>query len=81
MIAERKFQTAMNLISLSIKFSYISIEIKLMKDLNNYHTLFDLNNYKNEIKILSKIFFNLSTAFYQLSVKKIKKIVIMHIFQ
>ena len=68
MIAEKKFQTAMNLISLSIKFSYISIEIKLMKDLNNYHTLFDLNNYKNEIKILSKIFFNLSTAFYQLSV-------------
>ena len=67
-IAEKKFQTAMNLISLSIKFSYISIEIKLMKDLNNYHTLFDLNNYKNEIKILSKIFFNLSTAFYQLSV-------------
>ena len=67
MIVEKNFKTALNLISLSIKFSYISLELKLSKNLNNYQTLFDLNEYENEKKILYKIIFNLSTAFYQLS--------------
>ena len=67
MIAKKNYKTAMNLISLSIKFSYISLELKLSKNTNNYH-LFDLNKYENEIKSITKIFFNLSTAFYHLSV-------------
>jgi len=67
MIVEKNYKTALNLISLSIKFNYISLELKLSKNINNYQTLFDLNKYENEKKIFHKIFFNLSTAFYQLS--------------
>ena len=68
MIAEKNYKTAMNLISLSIKFSYISLELKLSKNYNNYHTLFNLSKYGNEIKFFTKTFFNLSVAFYQLSI-------------
>ena len=67
MIAEKNYKTAMNLINLSIKFNFLSLECKLGKNSTNYQTLFDLRNYGNEIKILTKIFFNLSIAFYQLS--------------
>jgi len=68
MIAEKNYKTSVNLISLSIKFSFISLELKLSKNYNNYHTLFDLNKYGNEVKFFTKTFFNLSIAFYQLSV-------------
>ena len=68
MLAEKNYKTAMNLISLSIKFNFLSLELKLSKNANNYQTIFNLNNYGNEMKILTKIFFNLSTAFYQLSI-------------
>jgi hypothetical protein len=68
MIAEKNYKTSVNLISLSIKFSFISLELKLSKNYNNYHTLFDLSKYGNEIKFFTKTFFNLSIAFYQLSV-------------
>ena len=68
MIAERNYDTAINLISLSVKFSYISLELRLSININNNQTLFDLNKYKNEKNIILKIFFNLSIAFYQLSI-------------
>lgn len=68
MIAERNYYTAMNLISLSIKFSYMSFELRLSKNYDNYKTVFNLNKYENEKNIIYKIFFNLSIAFYQLSV-------------
>ena len=68
MIAQKNYKTAMNLISLSIKFSYISLELKLSKNTNNYQKLFDLNKYEQEIKNIAKIFLNLSIAFYHLSV-------------
>ena len=51
-----------------MKFSYISLELRLSININNYQTLFDLNKYKNEKNIILKIFFNLSIAFYQLSI-------------
>ena len=47
MIVEKNYKTALNLISLSIKFNYISLELKLSKNINNYQTLFDLNKYEN----------------------------------
>ena len=69
MIAERNYKTAINLINLSINFSFKSLEIKLSKNNNNnYQQIFNLNNYEAESQYLYKIFFNLSTAFYQLSV-------------
>ena len=68
MISERNYNTAMNLISLSVKFSFISLELRLCKNIDNNQTLFDLKKYQNEKKIISKILFNLSIAFYQLSV-------------
>ena len=68
MIAEKIYDTAMNLISLSIKFSYMSFELRLSKNCDNYKTLFDLNKYENEKNVFNKIFFKLSIAFYQLSV-------------
>ena len=68
MIAEKNYKTAINLISLSIKMSYLSLELKLSKNFNNNHILFDLNGYKREIKNISKIFFHLSISFYQLAI-------------
>ena len=68
MISERNYNTAMNLISLSVKFSFISLELRLCKNIDNNQTLFDLNKYQNEKNMISKILFNLSIAFYQLSV-------------
>lgn len=65
MISEKNYKTAKNLISLSIKFTYVSLELKLC---NNNRTIFDLRQCNEEIGTLSKIFFNLSTAFYQLAV-------------
>ena len=67
MIAEENFETAKNLISISIKFNYLSFELKLFKNGINYR-LFDLKEYQNEIPQISKIFFNLSVAFYQLGI-------------
>ena len=68
MISERNYNTAINLISFSVKFSFISLELRLCKNIDNNQTLFDLKKYQNEKKIISKILFNLSIAFYQLSV-------------
>ena len=67
MISERNYNTAINLISLSVKFSFISLELRLCKNIDNNQTLFDLNKYQNEKNMISKILFNLSIAFYQLS--------------
>lgn len=67
MIADENFETAKNLISISIKFNYLSFELKLFKNGINYR-LFDLKEYKNEIPQISKLFFNLSVAFYQLGI-------------
>ena len=44
------------------------MELRLCKNIDNNQTLFDLKKYQNEKKIISKILFNLSIAFYQLSV-------------
>ena len=67
MIAEENFISAKTFISISIKFCFLCIEAKLFKNGINYK-LFNLNNYKNELAHFSKIFFNLSVAFYQLGI-------------
>ena len=67
MIAEENFNTAKTFISICIKFCFLSLEIKLFKNSNNYK-LFNLMDYKNELSQFSKIFFNLSVAFYQLGI-------------
>lgn len=67
MIAEENFNTAKTFISICIKFCFLSLEIKLFKNGNNYK-LFNLMDYKNELSHFSKIFFNLSVAFYQLGI-------------
>ena len=67
LIAEENYETAKNLINHSIKFSYMSLELKLFKNGINYR-LFNLKDYKNEIPQLSKLFFNLSVSFYQLGI-------------
>lgn len=67
LIAEQNYETAKNLINHSIKFSYMSLELKLFKNGINYR-LFNLKEYKNELPQLSKLFFNLSVSFYQLGI-------------
>ena len=67
MIAEGNFDTAKTFITISIKFSFLCLEMKLFKNGINYK-LFNLNNYKNELSHFSKIFFNLTVAFYQLAI-------------
>jgi hypothetical protein len=67
LIAEENYETAKNLINHSIKFSYMSLELKLFKNGINYR-LFNLKDYKNELPQLSKLFFNLSVSFYQLGI-------------
>ena len=67
LIAEENYETAKNLINHSIKFSYMSLELKLFKNGINYR-LFNLKDYRNEIPQLSKLFFNLSVSFYQLGI-------------
>ena len=47
-IVEKNYKTAINLISLSIKFTFKSLEIKLNKNYNNYQKLFNLNDYETE---------------------------------
>ena len=67
MIAEEIFSTAKAYICASIKFLYLCLEITLFKSGINYKS-FNLTEYNNEISQLSKIFFNLSVAFYQLGI-------------
>ena len=67
LIAEHYYQSAKNILNHSIKFSYMSLELKLFKNGINYK-LFNLKEYKNEYPQLSKLFFNLSVSFYQLGV-------------
>jgi len=67
MMAEENFNTAKTFISISIKFSFLCLETKLFKNGINYK-LFNLIDYKNELPNFSKLFFNLSVAFYQLGI-------------
>mgnify|MGYP002624488837 CR=1 FL=1 len=67
LIAEQNYQSAKNVLSHSIRFSYMSIELRLFKNGINY-SLFNLIEYKNEHPQFSKLFFNLSVSFYQLGV-------------
>ena len=67
LIAEQNYETAKNLINYSIKFSYMSLELKLFKNGINYR-LFNLKDYRNELPQISKLFFNLSVSFYQLGI-------------
>ena len=67
LIAEQNYETAKNLINHSIKFSYMSLELKLFKNGINYK-LFNLKDYRNELPQLSRLFFNLSVSFYQLGI-------------
>ena len=67
MIADESYNTAKTFISISIKFCYLCIELKLFKNGINYK-LFNLYDYKNELTNFTKIFFNLSVAFYQLGI-------------
>ena len=67
LIAEQNYQSAKIILSHSIKFSYMSMELKLFKNGINYK-IFNLKEYKNEYPQLSKLFFNLSVSFYQLGV-------------
>ena len=65
MMAEEKLDTAKTFITISLKFSFLCLEIKLFKNGINYK-VFNLLDYRNELSHFSKIFFNLSLAFYQL---------------
>ena len=67
MITEENFNTAKTFISICIKFCFLALEIKLLKNGIRYK-LFNLMDYKNEISHFSKIFLNLSIAFYQLGI-------------
>ena len=67
LIAEQNYQSAKNILNYSIRFSYMSLELKLFKYRINYK-LFNLKEYKIEHPQLLKIFFNLSVSFYQLGV-------------
>lgn len=67
LIAEQNYETAKNLLSHSIRFSYMSLELKLFKNGINYR-LFNLKDYRYELPQLSKLFFNLSVSFYQLGI-------------
>ena len=67
MIAEENFNSAKNFIIISIKFSVLCLEIKLFKSGINY-SVFNFLNYKNELSHFSKIFFNLTIAFYHLGI-------------
>ena len=67
MIAEDNYETAKSFISMCIKLSYISLEVKLFKNGINY-SIFNITEYKNELPQISKLFFNLSIAFYQLGI-------------
>ena len=67
MITEENFNTAKTFISICIKFCFLALEIKLFKNGIRYK-LFNLMDYKNEISHFSKIFLNLSIAFYQLGI-------------
>ena len=67
LIAEGNFETAQNFIFFSIRFCYLSLELKLFKNGINYK-VFNLKEYKNELANLSKNFFNLSIGFYQLGI-------------
>ena len=67
MIAEENYNAAKYFISISIKFSFLTLEIKLFKNGINYK-IFNFLNYNNEIKHFSKILFFLSVAFYHLGI-------------
>ena len=67
LIAEQNYQSAKNMLNHSIKFSYMSMELKLFKNGINYK-LFNLKEYKIEYPQLSRLFFNLSVSFYQLGI-------------
>ena len=68
LIAESNFETAQNCISILIKFLYLSLETKLYNN-NISFTLFNLKQYpEEELKIITKILFHMSIAFYQLGV-------------
>ena len=67
MIAEEKYESAKTFISISIKLSYLSFEAKLFKNGINYY-LWNIKEYINELPQISKLFFNLSVAFYQLGI-------------
>ena len=65
LIAEENYETAKNILIFSIRFCYLSMELKLFKKGINY-TIFNLKEYKDELANFSKNFFNLSIGFYQL---------------
>ena len=67
MIAEEKYDTAKTFIILSLKLSYLSLEIKFFKN-GMHYSVFNIRKYQNELAQISKLFFNISVAFYQLGI-------------
>ena len=70
LIVEENYESAKNLISLSLKFLYMSLEIILFTNPNqvSYSVFNLLNQSKQSYDYITNIIFYLSTCFYQLGV-------------